>query len=62
VAKILEITLPTDREWEMPVCSIDLRVGGKYRYEWVHKGRSKTIGLAGVFREVVKPERIEGRR
>ena len=44
--------------WEMPVCDIDLRVGGKYRYEWVDKGRGKTMGMGGVFTEVVKPEII----
>jgi uncharacterized protein YndB with AHSA1/START domain len=44
--------------WEMPVCEIDLRVGGKYRYEWLDKGRGKTMGMGGVFTEVKKPERI----
>ena len=44
--------------WEMPVCEIDLRVGGRYRYEWVDKGRGKTMGMGGVFTEVVKPELI----
>ena len=44
--------------WEMPVCKIDLRVGGEYRYEWEDKGRGKTMGMSGVFTEVVKPERL----
>jgi uncharacterized protein YndB with AHSA1/START domain len=44
--------------WEMPVCEIDLRVGGKYRYEWVDKGRGKTMGMGGVFTDVAKPERL----
>ncbi len=44
--------------WEMPVCEIDLRVGGKYRYEWVDKGRGKSMGMGGIFTEVTKPERI----
>ncbi len=44
--------------WEMPVCDIDLRVGGKYRYEWEDRGRGKTMGMSGVFTDVVKPERI----
>jgi uncharacterized protein YndB with AHSA1/START domain len=47
--------------WEMPVCEIDLRVGGKYRYEWLDKGRSKTMGMGGIFTEVVKPQRIGSR-
>ena len=44
--------------WEMPVCKIDLRVGGEYRYEWEDKGRGKTMGMSGVFTEVMKPERL----
>ena len=22
--------------WSLPVCEVDLRVGGSYRYEWAH--------------------------
>jgi len=44
--------------WEMPVCKIDLRVGGEYRYEWEDKDRGKTMGMSGIFTEVVKPERL----
>jgi len=43
--------------WSMPVCEIDLRVGGKYRYVWRHvKGHE--MGMGGEFREIVPPERI----
>lgn len=44
--------------WEMPICEIDLRVGGKYRYEWVDRGRGARMGMGGTFTEVTKPERI----
>lgn len=44
--------------WEMPVCDIDLRVGGKYRYEWAHKDRGAHMGMGGVFREVSAPEML----
>jgi uncharacterized protein YndB with AHSA1/START domain len=44
--------------WEMPVCRIDLRVGGEYRYEWEDKGRGKKMGMGGVFTDVAKPESI----
>lgn len=44
--------------WEMPVCQIDLRVGGKYRYEWEDKSRDKKMGMGGTYTEVVKPEKI----
>lgn len=43
--------------WTMPVCDIDLRVGGRYRYVW--RGPSgEDMGMGGVFREIVRPERI----
>jgi uncharacterized protein YndB with AHSA1/START domain len=44
--------------WSMPVCEIDLRVGGAYRYEWKRDSDGTTMGMGGVYREIVKPERI----
>jgi len=41
----------------MSECEIDLRVGGRYRYVWTLEDGSK-MGLGGVFREIVVPERI----
>src|ERR1700730_2902956 len=43
--------------WTMPVCEIDLRVGGRYRYVW-RKAGVPDMGLGGVYREVVAPERV----
>jgi uncharacterized protein YndB with AHSA1/START domain len=43
--------------WSMPVCEIDLRVGGAYRYVW-RKAGVPDMGMGGVYREVVAPERI----
>jgi len=43
--------------WSMPVCEIDLKVGGAYRYVWRRKDGSE-MGMGGVFREIVPPERI----
>jgi uncharacterized protein YndB with AHSA1/START domain len=43
--------------WTMDVCEVDLRVGGKYRYEWRGPGGVK-MGMGGVHKEVVVPERI----
>jgi uncharacterized protein YndB with AHSA1/START domain/effector-binding domain-containing protein len=43
--------------WSMPVCEIDLRVGGSYRYLW--RGADGTeMGVRGVYREIAPPERI----
>ena len=43
--------------WTMPVCEIDLRVGGKYRYVWQH-GDGQRMGVGGTFTEIVRPSRI----
>jgi uncharacterized protein YndB with AHSA1/START domain len=43
--------------WTMPVCEIDLRVGGAYRFQW--RGPDGTeMGTRGVFREIASPERF----
>ena len=47
--------------WEMPVCDIDLRVDGRYRYEWVDKVRGMKMGMGGVFTEIIHPETIGAR-
>lgn len=44
--------------WTLPVCEIDLRVGGKYRYVWHNEARGKSMGMGGEFREIVTNERI----
>lgn len=44
--------------WQMPVCEIDLRVGGRYRYVWRHESDGSEMGISGVFREIVRPERL----
>lgn len=43
--------------WVLAVCEIDLRVGGAYRYVWRRPGVPE-MGMGGVYREVVTPERI----
>jgi uncharacterized protein YndB with AHSA1/START domain len=43
--------------WTMPVCEIDLRVGGAYRFLW--RGSDGTeMSTRGVCREIVPPERF----
>jgi uncharacterized protein YndB with AHSA1/START domain len=43
--------------WTMTTCEMDLRVGGAYRYEW-RKDDGTVMGMGGVLREVVAPERM----
>jgi uncharacterized protein YndB with AHSA1/START domain len=43
--------------WTMPVCEIDLRIGGKYRYVWRNQ-QGMEMGMGGDYREIVVPERI----
>jgi len=44
--------------WSMPVCEIDLKVGGRYRYVWRRDKDGTEMGMGGVYREIVPPERI----
>jgi uncharacterized protein YndB with AHSA1/START domain len=44
--------------WSMPVCEIDLRVGGRYRYVWRNEKSSKEMATGGVFREIAAPSRL----
>lgn len=43
--------------WTMPVCEIDLRVGGTYRYLWRH-AEGQEMGMGGIYREIAPPERL----
>lgn len=43
--------------WTMPVCDVDLRVGGRFRYEW-RTDDGRTMALSGVYRAVDAPGHI----
>ncbi len=43
--------------WTMPVCEIDLRVGGAYRYRWRNAAGDHEFGTGGVFTEIAAPMR-----
>jgi len=43
--------------WTMPICEVDLRVGGTYRYVWRNDKGVEMIAV-GTYREIVAPERI----
>lgn len=44
--------------WTMPVCEMDVRVGGTYRWVWKSERDGSTMGMGGVYREVKAPERL----
>jgi uncharacterized protein YndB with AHSA1/START domain len=43
--------------WSMPVCEIDPRVGGAYRFQW-RGPNGEVMGTRGVCREIRPPERF----
>lgn len=43
--------------WTLAVCEMDLRVGGAYRWVWSGPNGAP-MGVRGVYREIVRPERI----
>jgi uncharacterized protein YndB with AHSA1/START domain len=43
--------------WTMAICEMDLRVGGAYRWVW-HNADGTDMGMGGVYREIVRPERV----
>ncbi len=44
--------------WSMPVCDMDVRVGGSYRWRWKNDADSAEFGFFGTFREVQPPSKI----
>ncbi len=44
--------------WSMPVCTIDLRVGGGYRYEWRKDSDGTTMAMGGTYKEITPIARI----
>ena len=43
--------------WSFAVCEVDLRVGGAYRFVW-RGPNGNEMGMGGVYREIVPPDRI----
>jgi len=44
--------------WGMPVCEMDVRPGGTYRWRWRSDADGTEFGFFGTFREVQPPSRI----
>lgn len=43
--------------WSLPVCEIDLRPGGTFRYVWKDAAGTE-MGMGGTYREIDAPDRI----
>ncbi len=44
--------------WTMPVCEMDVRVGGKYRWRWRSDEDGQEFGFYGEFQEVALHQRL----
>lgn len=43
--------------WTMPVCEVDLRVGGTYRCVWRQDDGAEMV-ISGEYREISRPDRL----
>ncbi|MDM7922392.1 MAG: SRPBCC family protein [Pyrinomonadaceae bacterium] len=44
--------------WSMPVCEMDMRVGGRYNWRWRSEENGQEFGFTGEVREVVPHAKI----
>ncbi|HSC29097.1 MAG TPA: SRPBCC family protein [Vicinamibacterales bacterium] len=44
--------------WAMPVCEMDVRVGGRFHWRWRNDEDGSEFGFAGTFREVQQGSRL----
>ena len=44
--------------WDMSMCDMDVRVGGKYRWQWTNPEDGKQFGFYGTFTNVNAPSHI----
>jgi uncharacterized protein YndB with AHSA1/START domain len=43
--------------WTMPVCEMDLRPGGAWRFVW-RRANGNELAMSGIFKEITPPERL----
>ena len=55
--ELLKRWLGVHNGWILAVCDLDLRVGGRYRFVWRNPTGTE-MGMGGVYREVLAPERM----
>jgi uncharacterized protein YndB with AHSA1/START domain len=56
--ELLQRWLGVRNGWTMPVCEVDLRVGGEYRYTWRNDVKNMEMTVRGVYKEIDAPDRI----
>jgi len=56
--KLLQRWLLGPPGWTMPVCEMDVRVGGSYRWRWRSNEDRTEFGFSGVFREVEPAKKL----
>jgi uncharacterized protein YndB with AHSA1/START domain len=44
--------------WSMPVCEMDVRVGGRFQWRWRSDDGANEFGFTGTYRELQPPSRI----
>lgn len=44
--------------WDMPVCDMDIRVGGTYKWQWKNREDGNQFGFLGTFTEVSEPSKL----
>src|SRR5579862_976640 len=44
--------------WSMPVCDVDLQIGGTFRYAWHNDADALEFGVDGVYLDIARPDRI----
>lgn len=44
--------------WSFPVCDMDVRVGGSFRWRWRSDETQQEFGFFGTYREVTPPARL----
>ena len=44
--------------WDMPVCDMDVRAGGHYKWQWKNRADGNQFGFLGTFTEVDEPSKL----
>lgn len=56
--ELLQRWLGVRAGWTMPVCEVDLRTGGKYRWVWRKEAKGLEMTVSGVYLQIVAPTLI----